>query len=267
MSAQRSSHESLKRDSAGSVLLRRPGPELTSCELSHVDRTPIDLDLALAQHAALCSTLEALGLQVRVLEPLPGFPDACFLEDPALVLPEVAIIGRSETASREGEAAALEPILEPLRPLLRIEAPNTLEGGDVLLVEDTLLTGLTGRTNHGGMRQLAHLVLEHGYRVKAAEVKGALHLKTAVTWLGGETLLANPRWVNLERMSGLRVLEVHPQEPFGANVLKLGEQLVVSRAYPRTIERMAAAGFEVHAVDISEFHRAEAGLTCLTLLI
>ena len=235
--------------------------------LSHVARTPIDLELAQVQHAGLCARLEGLGLSVRALEPLAGFPDACFLEDPALVLPEVAVIGRLGTASREGEAAALEPILAQLRPLLHIEAPNTLEGGDVLLLEeDTLLTGLSGRTSHGGMRQLAHLVLEHGYRVKAAEVQGALHLKTAVTWLGGDTLLANRHWVNLERVGGLRVLEVHPKEPFGANVLKLGAQLLASSAYPRTIERMQLAGFDVEVVDISEFHKAEAGLTCLTLL-
>ncbi|MFT7676903.1 MAG: dimethylargininase [Planctomycetota bacterium] len=267
MSTARSSHAEPTSDSAGGALLRRPGPELASCVLSHVDRTPIDLGLAQKQHAALCAQLERLGLAVRVLDPLVGFADACFVEDPALVLPEVAIIGRLGTASREAEAAALEPLLGELRPLLHIEAPNTLEGGDVLRMDDTLLTGLSGRTNHGGMRQLAHLVLEHGYRVKAAEVEGALHLKTAVTWLGGDTLLANRRWVNLERLEGMRVIEVHPEEPFGANVLKVGEQLLASSAYPRTIERMQLTGFDVKPVDISEFHKAEAGLTCLTQLV
>lgn len=248
------------------ALVRPPGPELAQCELTHLARQPIDLDRAAEQHAAYCAALESLGVRVRVLPPLPGHPDACFVEDPALVLDEVAVLTRPRPASRRGEVAALEPLLAELRPLERIEGQRTLEGGDVLAIEDVLYTGLSARTDHAGMKELAHRVLEHGLRVKALHVRGALHLKTAVTWLGGEELLANPNWVDLRRAPDFRVLEVDPREPFGANVLKVGQRLLASTDAPRTLERLVARGYDVLPVDLSEFHKAEAGPTCLSLL-
>jgi dimethylargininase len=248
------------------ALVRPPGPELARCELTHLARAPIDTERAAEQHAAYAAALESLGVRVRRLTPLAAHPDACFLEDPALVLDDVAVLARPGVLSRRGEVAALAPVLAELRPLERIEGARTLEGGDVLEIDGVLYPGLSARTDHAGMKELAHRVLGWGLRVKAVDVRGALHLKTALTWLGDDVLLANPDWVDLTRMRGFRVLAVDPREPFGANVLKVGRRLVVSAAAPRTNELLVAQGHDVLPVELSEFHKAEAGPTCLSLL-
>lgn len=247
--------------------MRPPGPELERCELTHLTREPIDLELAGEQHAAYCAALEEAGLAVRRLESLPAHPDGCFVEDPALVLDEVAVITRPGAASRVGETRDLEAHLVTELALEHLPAGVHLEGGDVLEVEDVLYTGLSSRTDHGGMKALAHLVLGHGYRVKAVGVEGCLHLKTAVTYLGQGTLLANPNWADLSRFSTHSCIEVHQGEPGGANALKLGDRLVMSTEFPRTADRVEAAGFKVVRVALSEFHKAEAGPTCLSLLL
>ncbi|MCP3915200.1 MAG: dimethylargininase [bacterium] len=249
-----------------SALLRAPGPELAACELTHVAREPIDVERALEQHAALARTLESLGLDVEVLPPFAGFADAAFVEDTAVVLDDVCVLGRPGTTSRLGEVAAIEPVLATRRALERTEAPHTLEGGDVLTIDDVLYVGLSERTTHGGMKALAHTLLGYRYRIKALYVRGCLHLKTACTHLGGETLLVNPDWFDRDRLSEFEMVPVEEREPFGANALRVGETLVCSSAYPRTIERIQARGFDVRVVDVSEFHKAEAGLTCLCLL-
>lgn len=248
------------------ALVRPPGPDLESGLRTHVERRRLDLAAALAGHARYCEALEELGCEVRSLEPLVGCPDACFVEDPAVVLGEVAVLGRMGDPSRAPEVPALASVLSEFRELCELPV-GVLEGGDVLVVDDVLYTGLSARTDHPGMRALAHAVLEHGYRVKAVHVKGALHLKTAITWLGEDVLLANPRWVDLERFAGMRVVEVDPAEPFGANVQRVGASVLASSAYPRTLERVADAGFEVRPVDLSELHAAEAGVTCLAQLL
>ncbi len=248
------------------ALLRSPGAELAACELTHLAREPIDLDLALEQHRGLVAALTGLGVETEVLPPLAGLADAAFVEDTAVVLEEVAVLGRPGAASRQDEVQAIEATLAARRPLERIEAPHTLEGGDVLTIEDVLYVGLSERTSHGGMKALAHTLLGYGYRVKALYVRDCLHFKTACTHLGGESLLVNADWFDRDRLSEFEMVPVDPREPFGANVLRIGGTLVCSSAYPRTIERIQARSFDVRVVDISEFHKAEAGLTCLCLL-
>lgn len=248
------------------AITRRPGVALARCELTHLAREPIDPERALEQHAAYRAALEGAGCRLIDLPELPEHPDAPFVEDPVLVLDELAILPCAGAGSRAGEQASLIPTLERHRELVRMEAPTTLEGGDVLRTGDTLYVGWSKRTNHPGLKALAHLVIEYGYAVKAIEVRGCLHLKTALTALDHDTLLANKRWVNLERVRGKRILAVDPREPFGGNVLRVGERLFASSAYPRTNERIRAAGFEIDELELGEFHKAEAGLTCLSVL-
>ena len=152
------------------------------------------------------------------------------------------------------------------RPCVRIEEPATLEGGDVLVSDGLVLVGCSGRTNHAGVKQLAHLLFEHGYLVKAAEVDGCLHLKSAVTKIGTDRLLANPRWVNLERARGHEIVAVDPSEPHAANVLAVGEKLLCSAAYPRTNERLSRLGLDVVELELDELHKMESGLTCSSIL-
>lgn len=247
------------------AIVRTPGPELAQCELTHLERRPIDVNRALAQHADYVSALESCGAAVNVLPPLEGHADACFVEDPAIVLDDVAVMTRPAPASRRGEVATLARELATQRPVRRIES-GSLEGGDVLAIGKTLFVGRSTRTDEAGIEALRALVAEFGIGVVPVEVKGALHLKTAVTWLGDDTIVANAGWVDLEPLRAFRKIEIDADEPFGGNVLRIGDSLVVSTAAPRTSESIAATGRDVVAVDISEFHRAEAGLTCLSLV-
>ena len=249
------------------VLVRPPGASFPQCALTFLERTPVDLDLARTQHAEFVETLRARGHEVHSLPALDELPDSCFIEDPAVVLDDVAVIARPALASRRGERDSLEQHLEQLRPLVHITAPGTLEGGDVLAVDETLYVGWSERTNHAGLKQLAHLLLEYGYRVKAVEVRGSLHLKTAVTRVADDLLLVNPAWVDLHRVQGMRLLEVDPTEPFAACALVLDGVVYHPENFPRTRERLERAGLEVVTLSISEFQKAEGGPTCLALLV
>jgi len=259
--------------SALAALTRRPAGRLDTCELERLDREPVDLARALVQHARYREALTELGFAVSELPVLETHPDACFVEDPALVLDEVAVLTCPAPASRRAEVEALVEPLAGLRPLLRLGGapapaggPPTLEGGDVLPIDDVLYTGQSARTNHAGLKALAHLVLPHGYRVKAVGVDGCLHLKTGSSFLGRQTLLVNPAWVQVERFApGYELIEVDPAEPFAANAIAVAGRVLVPAAFPRTAARIAERGFEVLRVDLSEFQRMEAGPTCLSL--
>jgi dimethylargininase len=248
------------------ALTRCPAPTLTECELTYLEREPIAFERALAQHGAYVAALRAAGAEVRVLPAEDAFPDSVFVEDAAVVLDEVAILTRPGVASRLEEPELLAPHLAAHRPLARIAAPATLEGGDVLRVGGRLLAGLSPRTNAAGVEALRALTKPLGYAVTAVPVRGCLHLKTGVTALDDETLLANPDWLDLEPLAGFDVVSVAPEEPWAANVLRLKGTLLVNSAYPRTLERLARRGLALVPVDISEFAKAEAGLTCLSLI-
>jgi len=248
------------------ALTRTPGPELANCELTYVERAAIDHGRALAQHAEYRTALAELGAEVVNLPPLAGAPDATFVEDPALVLDDVALLTRPGAESRQPETASLAEALCAWRPVEHMQAPGTLDGGDVMRIGDVLHVGQSSRTNHAGLKQLAHIVLSRGLRVKAIRVEGSLHLKTACTWLGGETLLLNPGWVDTERLAGFRFVEVDPGEPFGANALMVGGRALLAASAPRTAQRVEALGIDTRLVDLSEFEKAEGGPTCLSLL-
>lgn len=250
------------------AIVRLPVPGLQTGERTFVERSPIDYELACDQHAGYRSALEALGFAVEVLPGGTG-PDAVFVEDPLLVLDEVVVALSPGAVSRRDEVAALGAELDRLgalgaRPREVIDLPATIEGGDVLCVDDLLLVGQSARTNHAGLKRLAHVLLPYGYRIKAAAVEGCLHLKTACTYLGRDLLLANPDWIDLHRAPA-DAFRVHPEEPFGANVIVLGQKVLMSAAHPRTAERISARGFDVTLVELSEFEKAEAGPTCLSL--
>lgn len=248
------------------AITREPGDSFEACELSYIDREPVDAERARAQHRAYRDTLAELGVTVRHLPALAGHPDAVFVEDTALVLDEVAVILRPGAESRRGEVESVAEVLAEYRELLRLEAPGTLDGGDVVRIESTLYVGLSERTNHAGLKALAHLVLEHGYRVKAVPMRDCLHLKSAASYLGDDTLLYQSAWVDLESFSVARGIEVDPSEPHAANVLPVGGTLLVPAAAPRTAERLEAAGRNIRLVANDELAKAEGALTCQSLL-
>jgi len=247
------------------ALTRWFGPELEACELTHFERAVIDPEAAHAEHVAYLDVLRELCDEVIELPALPEHPDGCFVEDAALVLGECVVLTRPGAESRRGEVGALAPHLPTDREVLRLEEPCTLDGGDVLVCEDTVYVGRSTRTNHQGLKELAHLLLPHGYRVKAVEVTGCLHLKSAVTLVAPELMLANPALANLERVAGVEVLEVDPKEPAAANALMLAGSVVYPEEFPRTAARLAERGLDLKTVPTRELQKAEAGVTCRCL--
>ncbi|MFT5290523.1 MAG: dimethylargininase [Planctomycetota bacterium] len=249
------------------AFVRPPAGDLSSCELVHQDRIELRLVDAQNQHAAYVKKLEALGVEVRQLDPLPDHPDAAFVEDCAIVLAEAAIIPIPGASSRRGEVQSVARALGEHRPLLEMTAPATLDGGDVLAVDETLYVGWSSRTNHAGLKSLAHLVLELGLRVKAIEVGGALHLKTAASDLGEGRLLVNPRRLELERVTDLELIAVPVSEPQGANVLRIGTDVILPDSAPRTADLLSDLGLTVHPLCLTTFEAMEAGPTCLSVLV
>jgi dimethylargininase len=219
-----------------------------------------------AQHAAYERLLEDLGLKVIRIEADEALPDCCFVEDIAIVLDEVAVLTRPGAPSRRGETAAVAEALGALRPIVRLAEPARIDGGDVLVLGRRLFVGLSNRTDAGGREALAAAVRPFGYEVVPVRMDGCLHLKTAVTAAATDVLLVNPEWVDLAPFRGWDRVDVAPGEPWGANVVAVGGAVVAATGFPRTAERLRARGLQVHTVDVSEFQKAEGGVTCKSLL-
>lgn len=249
------------------ALVREPSDALSRCALTYLERRPIDIALARAQHAAYVAALRALGVEVRVLPAEADLPDAVFVEDTAVVVDECAVIARPGIDSRRGEVETVAAALAAVRPTVRITAPATLEGGDVLRVGRTVFVGRTPRTSDEGARQLAEHLGPHGYEVRQVTPAGCLHLKSAATYIGDETVLVNPAWIDVDHFGRWQCVPVAPEEPFGANALLVGDQVFVAASAPLTRRKLDALGFHTAALDTSEFEKAEAALTCLSVLV
>jgi dimethylargininase len=248
------------------AITRAVSPGLANCELSFVARQPIDLAIAGQQHRAYEQLLEQLGAHIISLPAEADLPDSMFVEDPAIVLDELAVIFPLGAVSRRAEAPSLARALSAFRKLAHVTLPGMLEGGDILRIGRKLYVGLSQRSNSEGLRQLATIVAPYGYEVIPVKVTGCLHLKSAVTYLGGKTLLANRAWFDPSAFSEHRWIEVDPAEPHAANALALGGTIIFPAAFRRTRARIEAAGFHVTSLDISELQKAESGLTCSSLL-
>jgi dimethylargininase len=247
------------------AITRGVSPAIVNCELTFVQRAPIDLAKANEQHRAYERLLEKFGARVQSLPVEKNLPDSMFVEDPALVLDEVAVIFPLGTASRRPEAESLARELSRYRLLAYVQLPGMAEGGDILRVGNNLYAGLSTRTNNEGIRQLQSIA-GFGYSVTAVPVTGCLHLKSAVTALGSNTLLANRAWFDASRMEGYEWIDVAPEEPHAANALALGDTVILPASFPLTRARIEASGFKVVPLDISELQKAESGLTCSSLL-
>jgi dimethylargininase len=239
---------------------------ITSCELEYLPRTPIDAAKAVDQHRNYERCLEECGLRVISLPPDPQLADGLFVEDPAIVLDEIGIICRMGAASRRAEAASLAEALAPFRGLEWLREPATVEGGDVMHIGTTLFCGISRRTNRDGARQLADLVQPFGYTVTPVAVSGCLHLKSAICPLSPDAVLANRRWIDLEAFRDFTVFDVPDDEPGAANVLRIGENILMPASFPQTRDLLVRNGFRVITVDISELQKAEAGVTCSSLI-
>lgn len=255
------------KQSAPVAITRPVSKTITECELTHLSRSPVNIRKARKQHKAYEQALERLGYSILQLPAAHDLPDAVFVEDVAVVLPEIAIITRPGAASRRPELKTIKPALSKYRKLAGIKAPATLDGGDVLVVGKTIFVGLSNRTNEAGLARLADITEPLGYSVTGIPLKKCLHLKTAVTQLSDNHLLLNPEWVDAKLFDGYRITEIHPDEPFAANVISIGNHVICSASSPGTAQILRDSGYEVVPVDQSELAKAEAGLTCCSILI
>jgi dimethylargininase len=244
------------------ALTRQISPSFAQCELTFLDRQPIDVEKAIKQHRAYETCLASLGAHVISLPADQQFPDGVFVEDPAIVLDELAVIGRPGAESRFGETASIAEALAPFRDLRFIREPGTLEGGDVIHIGKTLYVGRSKRTNLEGIAQLTQLLPE--YRVVPVDVTGCLHLKSGACWAGGDIILVNRGWIDPSVFRDFQIIDV--AEPFAADVLPIGGRLLMPSSFPRTAEILLKAGIEVLPIDVSELQKAEAGVTCMSLL-
>jgi dimethylargininase len=248
------------------ALTRAVSPSIQQCELTTLSRVPIDFARAVAQHECYEAAVREAGCSVRRLPPLPAFPDAVFVEDAAVVVNELAVIARPGVDSRLAETASMADVLKDYRPLATIEAPGTLDGGDVLTLGKHVYVGLTTRTNRAGIEQLGTHLAPHGYEVTAVEIAGGLHLKSGVTELADCAILVNPDWVDPKVFAAKTVIRCDPEEPRGANVLRLGSTILYPVTYPKTAARLRGHGFEPVIVDMSELAKAEGALTCCSVV-
>jgi dimethylargininase len=248
------------------AITRGVSPALAECELSFIPRQPINLAIAQQQHHGYEKLLVQLGARVISLSAEPTLPDSMFVEDPALVLDELAVIFPLGTETRRREAATIAAALAPFRKLARVELPGTIEGGDILRLGRKLYVGLTARSNGEGISQLASIVAPYDYQVISVPVTGCLHLKSAVTLLGDNTLLANRAWFESSLIKDHEWVDVDPVEPNAGNALAIAGAVVFPASFPRTRGRIQTRGFCVAPLDISELQKAESGLTCSSLL-
>lgn len=248
------------------AITREVSPNITRCELTHYEREPIDLARAQVQHRKYQDCLASLGCKVIALPAKPDLPDSVFVEDTALVLDELAVILRPGALSRQPETPSIAEALRLYRTLLHLDPPGTIDGGDVLRVGKQIFVGLSSRSNAAGVEQLRNLLKPYGYEVEGMPVRGCLHLKSAVTQVAPDALLINPAWVDAAVLPPLKRIEVDSAEPSAANGLVINGTVIYPANFPATRERLQAHGITLCLVDISELAKAEAAVTCCSLI-
>ena len=256
--------------SAGTAFTRAVSPRLAECALTHLERRPIDAGRAAEQHAGYEAALAAAGFDIVRLAPLPDSPDGVFVEDTALILDGHAVITRPGAPSRTGETRSTAAGLAGRFELVRLDA-GLVDGGDVLRIGRALYVGLSARTNRAGLEALARAVRPLGFEVVAVPVRACLHLKSAVTFAGHDragtpVLLDDSDAVQADLFAGVEPVAVAAGEAVAANALRAGARLILAAGNPHTADRLAGRGFDVATVDVSELHKAEAGLTCMSLI-
>lgn len=248
------------------VITHLPSPALQECELTFLDSKPIDIKKAQEEHKNYIAMIEQCGAKVITFDDNINLPDSVFVEDPIIVFDEIAILTSMGAESRRAESANVEKLFSKYRDIKKIDLPAKIEGGDVLQIGKHIFVGKSARTNSDGIRALRDILSPYGYDVTAVKVSGCLHLKTGCTALDESTLLINPEWVDTKAFQGFKLIVIPKEEPFAANILKINDTICMNKAFPKTIEIVKSLGYNVKSTDISEFVKAEAGLTCMSVL-
>ncbi len=246
------------------AILRKPGPNFAEGLTTSPLGTP-DFGRMLQQHSAYADALTALGLQIEMLEPLPAFPDAYFVEDVAVVTPELAVITRPGAGARRGEEFHMIAVLARHRPLAHITDPGTLDGGDVLIVGQTVFVGLSNRTNPEGAAQLGHFLSVHGYQTRTIPVAEGLHFKSSVTWVRGNTLLVSETFAGRPELADFEQIVVDGDEDYASNTLHVNGTILTPMGFPKTLRKLEGLSVPVVVLDTSEARKMDGGLTCMSL--
>jgi dimethylargininase len=246
------------------AIVRTPGPDF-ALGLTTSNLGPPDYGLILGQHAAYVRLLRSFGLTILSLDPEPGFPDAYFVEDTAVVTPRLAVITNPGAPSRRGEEKTIEPVLARFRKTVRIVPPGTIDGGDVLMAGNHFFIGRSSRTNAEGARQLGVLLEGSGHTWTAVEVQGGLHLKSSVNFLGGHGLIATAGLAGHPAFQAYEKIVLDPGEDYAANTLRVNDHLLMPAGFPGVRRKLSALGLPIHELDVSEVRKMNGGLTCLSL--
>jgi dimethylargininase len=226
---------------------------------------PPDYDLISKQHAAYTAALKTIGLDVIELDDEELYPDAHFIEDTAVVTPEVAVITNPGAASRRGEEDTIAPVLARFRSTARIKVPATVDGGDVLMVGKHFFIGISERTNEAGAKQLGRILEDYGNTWEPFAVGAGLHLKSSINYLGNNTLIATEDFANQEAFKDYEKIIVDPTENYAANTLWINDNLMIPQGMPDTRKKLDSLGLKIIELDMSEVRKMDGGLTCLSL--
>lgn len=259
-------HQNFRSKLLTKAITRKVSPAINNCELTHLARTPIDLELANLQHKQYEQCLIDLGCQVNSLPAELDLPDSVFVEDTAIVFDELAIITRPGAESRRKETLSIAQALSPYRQLHHIKEPATIDGGDVLVVAKQVFVGLSSRTNNLAITLMQQILSDYGYSVIGIPISSCLHLKSAVTFIGNNTLLVNPNLIDVENFRQYKIIEVDTEEPLAANSLIIDNTLIFPSNYPKTKAILQNNGFKVISLDVSEIIKAEGAVTCCSLI-
>jgi len=249
------------------AITRKVSPRFNECEVTHIEREPIDVERASAQHQEYVEALVSIGCDVIELPEEADLPDSVFVEDTAFILPEVAVITRPGADSRKPETETIINELKPFRRLVQVTSPATVDGGDVLILGKDIYIGMSTRSNTDSVNQIQELLKEYGYKVHGIELTDCLHLKTAVTKVDDKTLLINSKWVDPTNFKGYELIEVDTSEPFAANCLPVNGSIIYAASFPITLSKLMNKGYKIKTVTVDELAKAEGAVTCCSLII
>ncbi len=250
------------------AIVRIPGSNFDA-GLTTADFGAPQLDLVLEQHRLYCQALSQCGLALTTLDADLGFPDSTFVEDAAILTPRGAILTRPGAVSRQGEVEAIRPVVLKffLQPLI-VEAPGTVDGGDICEAEDHFFIGLSHRTNEEGARQLAAHLASLGYTASTIDVRPMttiLHLKSGIASIGDNTLVVMEEMAGNEQFRNFDLIRVSEDESYGANCVRVNDRVLAAEGFPALTAELRSRGFDPLILDMSEFQKMDGGLSCLSL--
>lgn len=250
------------------AVTRDVSPRFNECEITHIERSPINVEIARTQHHEYIQTLKELGCAVLELPAESDLPDSVFVEDTAVILREAALLTRLGADSRKPETESIARALAPYRDIIRIQPPATVDGGDVLVLGKNIFVGMSTRSNTSAIDQMNQLLGKYGYKTQGVELHDCLHLKSAVTRVDdNNTLLINRKWIDIETFEGYELIDIDPSEPFAANCLPINGSIVYPTAFPKTTAKLEARGYRIKPVVVDELAKAEGAVTCCSLIV